>query len=299
LRKRPQENRNRPEAAAAARGYRSPMKLRTGLTLRAFTLIEMLVVIAIVSVLSALLLPALAKGKLRAKQVNEVNTARQLMLAWQLYAEDNDDAVLPGYTTQVEARDDQGNALGSPIRDRYPWRLAPALGNNFRRIYVNESGRFLEEAESHAHDEYVYRASLYPSLGYNSVFLGGDEQKFNPALAGAAYGTDWLATRTAQIQRPSEMIAFASARSRPDGTRVEPGYFVVHPPYVKTRQWDEDFSETRPPEKFGFVHPRWGGRAVTAMTDGHAEALSATELQDMRRWSRLVDRPDWTMQPLR
>jgi type II secretory pathway pseudopilin PulG len=136
----------------------------------------MLVVIAIVSVLSALLLPALAKGKLRAKQVNEVNAARQLMLAWQLYAEDNDDAVLPGYTTQVEARDDRGNALGSPIRDRYPWRLAPALGNNFRSIYVNESRRFLEEAESHAHDEYVYRASLYPSLGYNSVFLGGDEE---------------------------------------------------------------------------------------------------------------------------
>jgi len=45
-----------------------------------------------------------------------------------------------------------------------------------------------------------------------------------------------MSRRSAQIQRPSEMMAFASARSRPVVIRVEPGYFVVHPPFVKTRQ---------------------------------------------------------------
>jgi prepilin-type N-terminal cleavage/methylation domain-containing protein len=263
-----------------------------------FTLLELLVVIAIIAILSSLLLPALAKSKQRAKQVNEISAAKQLMIAWQMHADDNEDQVLPGYSSSVEARDDQGNLLSSPIRDRYPWRLAPALAHEFRAIYVNESRRFLDEAEAMSHADFVYRASLYPSLGYNSVFLGGDEAKFNPATAAAAFGNDWLVTRTAQIKNPSGLLAFASARSRPGGTRDEAGYYAVHPPYLVTRQWDAAFSTARPPEKFGYVHPRWSGRAVTAMTDGHAESLSQTEVQDMRHWANTADRADWTIKAL-
>jgi prepilin-type N-terminal cleavage/methylation domain-containing protein len=265
---------------------------------RAFTLIELLVVIAIIGLLSALLLPALARSKNRAKLVNELTAGRQLMLAWQLYADENEEAVLPGYTSRVQVHDDQGNPLTSPVRDRYPWRLAPQLANNFRGIYVNESRRFLEDAENRSHDDYVYRASLYPSLGYNSVFLAGDEQKFNPALAEATFGLDWLVSRVTQIRRPDELIAFASARSRPGDAREESGYFVVHPPYLTSRRWDASFDAARPPERFGYVHPRWGGRAIGAMADGHAEALSGTDLQDMRHWANPADQPDWTIQPL-
>lgn len=273
------------------------MSLRTNLNRAGFTITELLVVVAIIGVMSSLLFPALGRGKQKAKLVNELNAARQLILAWQMHADDNDDTVLPGYSSADEATDDQGNALGSPIRDRYPWRLAPQLANNFRTIYVNESRRFLDDAESRTHDEFVYRASLYPSLGYNSVFLGGDEQKFNPALAGATYGTGWLVTKTSQIQRPGELIAFASARSRPS-SRDEPGYFVVHPPYMTRRQWSSDFEAPQAPEKWGYVHPRWNRRAVAAMTDGHAEALTETELQDMRRWANTANRPDWVLQSL-
>lgn len=67
-----------------------------GLKNRAFTLVELLVVIAILGILAAILLPALSRAKSAAHKAVCINNQRQIGIARQLYANDNDGVLVVG-----------------------------------------------------------------------------------------------------------------------------------------------------------------------------------------------------------
>jgi len=64
---------------------------------RAFTLVELLVVMAIIAILAALLLPVLTTSKAAAEGVTCNNNIQQLSLAWYLYASESGDLLVNNY----------------------------------------------------------------------------------------------------------------------------------------------------------------------------------------------------------
>jgi len=105
----------------------------------AFTLIELLVVIAIIAVLASLLLPAMARAKLRAYNTVCVNQLRQLGVAARIYTEDNNGRLPSAEILPTEPLEPQ-NPLPRICDVMVPY-VGKAMGSNSATVFECPSDR--------------------------------------------------------------------------------------------------------------------------------------------------------------
>jgi len=182
-----------------------PLSDRSG---RAFTIVELLVVIAIIMLLLGLLVSGLRAAIASGKQTKEANRLKQVLLAWQMYSNQYEDRLLPGYLEQcmgadgvqtgpqgsaawqVRFRNKRGQELAPGLCQAYPWRLAPFLDYNYDAIlgWRLDIAEDLDTALAVEGDQVPELPAclasvgasiegagteLQPAFGYNAYYLGG------------------------------------------------------------------------------------------------------------------------------
>lgn len=176
----------------------------------AFTLLELLVTMAIIGILAALLLPALVGAKERARRIDCKNAQRQLLLAVHLYGDDNEQLVPSGAANPpFGALDDHlpivsdatSNSLLQYIR--VPRLLhCPSFAD-----YFKQGGSFELEAQGYG---YV--------IGYN--YHGGHTNTPWPTVTGSS--AQWFSPQKLTDNNTRVMISDMNDWSRGDRRTFAP-----------------------------------------------------------------------------
>ncbi len=236
----------------------------------AFTLIELLVVIAIIAILAAMLLPALAKAKQKAKQTGCINNLRQIGLAVTMYADDFKqypnclDIGKGVYVWQTRLLSLMGNnrsAFSCPAA-----RPDSAWDTNVNLTLSGPSGQ-LKTGEDGKLDNFSIMITSRFSLGYNDWGLVQGSATVQGMGMGGDVGT--LPTKDGMVRRPSEMIAVGEVRSDAPVIKFNANVDPVTPPAV-----DNPTQHTQAPCN------RHNFRTDLLFADGHVESPKRNDVID-------------------
>jgi prepilin-type N-terminal cleavage/methylation domain-containing protein len=274
---------------------------------RGLSLAELLVVVAIIGIVVAIVVPVASGARRSAARAREAAALRSVLFSWISYATDQGGHLLPGYRSGYDIRDANGQPVppadygnDAEVRKRYPWRLAPWLDQDFLRLFVGDNAGVLERLRSGDRSRYYYFASLYPSFGLNSAFVGGDEARFpsDPLLPNGAANpfARYSVSRFSVARRPARTIAFASARtSATEDGSINEGYFRIDAPWLNSPapRWGTAYLPGDPLSCGSLSARGWGDEIATGTMDGTVEFAQVDTLRDMTRWCDAAPEREW------
>ena len=143
----------------------------------AFTLIELLMVIAIIGILAALLLPVLSRAKNSASKATDLNNLRQIMIALHTYTSDDGDVLPPpnwdgGYAVTngwlYKTDFSQSGPASYKLEEGLFWPLLQAA-----KVYVCPSDDLqMWHSSAHAGGAVVQRDQQLSSYAMNGAVVG-------------------------------------------------------------------------------------------------------------------------------
>jgi prepilin-type N-terminal cleavage/methylation domain-containing protein/prepilin-type processing-associated H-X9-DG protein len=199
----------------------------------AFTLVELLVVLAVITILAALLLPALAAARAKARAITCLNNVRQLGLAAQIYTDEFGERLPYNLgESEIRAAVAQNHYLNwnSSIMD---WEVVNSDNTNIALVTLGGIGPYTgRNAKIYKCPNDNYVSDIQATAGWSSRVrsismnaMVGDAGEFSKSGANVNNPDYRQFFKTSQVTKPSQIFVFIEEHPN----SIDDGYFINNP----------------------------------------------------------------------